>query len=235
VVVFMDEFEKIYASVKDQHGEMNTSAQDSLLSILDGAFASKFLFVLTINESQKLSNYLLNRPGRIHYKKTYDGLDEDLIVEIIDDKLENKDQKDGVLEVSRYIGNTTMDMIISLIEECNLYQDQKPKELLVDMNLEPESLRYAYKARFGEIQVDAGTIWNTPIRGAEINFEYYGILHDKSSVTEEDNGDVNEKQYRLVKIPLDEAKVKWGKDTITVTWKKWNIVYTKDAGYRYIL
>ena len=52
-IILFDEFEKTY-----EH-----EAQQKVLTLFDGTFPSKKLFIVTTNKSYNLSNYLLNRPG----------------------------------------------------------------------------------------------------------------------------------------------------------------------------
>ena len=163
VIIFIDEFEKIY----DDTG----NSQESLLAILDGGFPSKFLFLLTINEISRINEYLMNRPSRIHYLKTYSGLSEEVIMDIVGDKLNNKEQADGILEVSRFLGEISMDIIISIIEECNLYPDENPKDLLKMMNLKPDSEGYDYSITIGDKIVDKGYTSQSPLTNSQIYME----------------------------------------------------------------
>lgn len=57
-MVFFDEFEKTF---------YEEDAKTEALMLFDGIAASKKLFVVTCNEMRRLSEYLVNRPGRFHY------------------------------------------------------------------------------------------------------------------------------------------------------------------------
>ena len=70
VIIFLDEFEKVYKE---------NEQQNMLLSILDGTFNSKFLFLLTINEVGRMNHYMMNRPSRIHYHQNYTGMTMEMI------------------------------------------------------------------------------------------------------------------------------------------------------------
>lgn len=61
-VVLFDEFEKAFP-----HSNNATDAQSALLSLFDGLYGGRKLFVITCNDPGKLSPFLLNRPGRFHY------------------------------------------------------------------------------------------------------------------------------------------------------------------------
>ena len=60
-VIIFDEFEKVY-----DWGE-----QDKILTLFDGVFPSKKLFILTTNNSGRVSEFLKNRPGRIYYSFSF--------------------------------------------------------------------------------------------------------------------------------------------------------------------
>ena len=79
-IVFFDEFEKVY----------DDDDQQSLLTVLDGTFPSKKLFLLTSNSTDMINIHLKNRPGRIHYHINFKGLSGEFIKEYIQDNLDNK-------------------------------------------------------------------------------------------------------------------------------------------------
>lgn len=86
VVVLFDEFDKTFGGVKTKDGE--SDAQTSLLSLFDGISQGKKLFIVTCNELNKISSYLVNRPGRFHYHFRFDYPSSEEIREYLRDKLE---------------------------------------------------------------------------------------------------------------------------------------------------
>lgn len=132
-VVFFDEFEKVYR--KEEH-------QQALLSILDGVFPNKFLFLVTINDTYRLSNFLNNRPGRIHYAKHYDGLPDDIIEDVCKDRLKSKKKTNDIIRACNYLGEVSMDVVTTLIDECNMYPKDSIQTIVGHMNLKPESTDY---------------------------------------------------------------------------------------------
>lgn len=114
-IVAIDEFEKVYPRGKEDH-------QTDLLKLMDGTFPTKLLFVLTLNEFN-VSDYLVNRLGRVKYRKDFRSLDEDVINEVIDDMLDNKDHKESVLEFFDQIGICTYDLLVNVINEMNLFKE----------------------------------------------------------------------------------------------------------------
>ena len=58
-----------------------------MLTLFDGLYDGKKLFVITCNELRNLSDFLVNRPGRFHYHFRFDYPDADDITEYMQDKL----------------------------------------------------------------------------------------------------------------------------------------------------
>lgn len=127
VVIFIDEFEKIYPEEEDQ---------ETFLSILEGTLSSNKMFIFTTNTTN-ISQYLKNRPGRIFYAKNYSNLDKETIDEIIDDLLENKDEKSDLKTVLLILGQVSVDVLISIIEEMNMYS-LPAAEAVEQLNVEVE-------------------------------------------------------------------------------------------------
>jgi hypothetical protein len=148
VIVFIDEFEKVY---------FETSLQNGFLSILDGIFEGKKLFLFTSNEKGNINQYMINRPGRVHYLREYNALEMAIVEEFIDDNLINKDHKNGLLEVISILGNITMDTLTALIAEMNLYKETA-REAIKEVNLRPEKVSYDVEV-INKENVSLGTTW----------------------------------------------------------------------------
>lgn len=128
-VILIDEFEKLYCQNCD-----NTI----ILQLLDGASNSHHLYILTCNNTHNISTYLLNRPSRIYYRKEYDSISDDIINEIIDNELINKEFKTELLEVLDKFTSITYDILMCFIKEINLY-NEPPLECAKLMNFVPDS------------------------------------------------------------------------------------------------
>jgi SpoVK/Ycf46/Vps4 family AAA+-type ATPase len=117
VIIFIDEYEKIYKE-----------NSKGLLSLMDGVFDNGFrrVFLLTTNELC-INRNLLQRPGRIRYKKEYKDMELDVIMEIIDDLLVNKDLKQAVLNFVSTLETITIDVLKSIIEEVNIHEEDPAK------------------------------------------------------------------------------------------------------------
>lgn len=81
-VVIFDEFEKTFT----MSGEENQ--QDELLSLFDGMDGGHKLFIVTCNDLDHMSQYMLNRPGRFHYHFTMMPPTPEEVEEYMRDKLE---------------------------------------------------------------------------------------------------------------------------------------------------
>ncbi len=112
VVVFIDEYEKIYEQDEDEAG---------LLSVMDGAMDNGFkrVFILTAN-NLSVSPNLIDRPSRVRYLKRYSDLDITTIEEVVDDLLKFRDLRADVIEFISDLNIITIDVVKSLLDEVNI-------------------------------------------------------------------------------------------------------------------
>lgn len=128
VIVIFDEFEKIFSDDDDY------KPQTELLSLFDGIDGGKKLFVITCNEVDKLSDFLINRPGRFHYHFTIKNPTPDEVKEYMIDKLNPQyyDVIDKVISLAQAI-NITYDYLRAIAFEIN--QGYSIEETLNDLNI----------------------------------------------------------------------------------------------------
>lgn len=102
-LILFDEFDKTFCSVRQKDGEASTQA--GLLSLFDGISSGKKLFVITCNELDRLSDYIVNRPGRFHYHFRFEYPSGEDIREYLQDKLarEYYCEIDNVISFSRKV------------------------------------------------------------------------------------------------------------------------------------
>jgi hypothetical protein len=126
-VILFDEFEKVY----------DRDDQEKMLTLLDGVYPSKKLFVLTCNDKWRVDQHMRNRPGRIYYMLEFRGLDLAFVREYCEDNLVNKTHIDSVCTVSTVFDQFNFDMLKALVEEMNRYNEtaQQAMEML---NAKPE-------------------------------------------------------------------------------------------------
>lgn len=131
-VVIFDEFDKVYDDFIDENGA-TVNAQLAILKLLDGGTVSKKMFIFTSNKDT-LSEYMVNRPSRIRYRQNFYEIGEDFLVEILNDKLDNKDHIQDFIEISKKYRGFNLDTILIICEECN-FSKQKPSEAIKYMNI----------------------------------------------------------------------------------------------------
>lgn len=118
-VVLFDEFEKVY---DEDH-------QEQMLTLLDGVFPSKKLFILTCNDKWRIDKHMRNRPGRIFYMLDFKGLDPDFIREYCEDKLNSKEYIERIVQITGTFSAFNFDMLKALVEEMNRY-NEAPQEAM---------------------------------------------------------------------------------------------------------
>ncbi len=126
-IIIFDEFEKVYDKEK----------QEALLTLLDGVYPSKKLFIITTNDKWRVNEHMRNRPGRIFYRIDYTGLDTDFITEYCEDNLKAKEHIDAVCRMSALFAEFNFDILKALVEEMNRY-DETPQQAMKMLNAKPE-------------------------------------------------------------------------------------------------
>lgn len=125
-VVLFDEFEKVY----------NAEQQQGLLTLLDGTYNSKKLFVLTCNDRWRINEHMRNRPGRLFYSLHYGTLEADFIEEYCRDNLDNKAHINSVAHVASVFACFSFDMLKALVEEMNRYKESAAQAMKW-LNMDP--------------------------------------------------------------------------------------------------
>lgn len=126
-VILFDEFEKVY----------DAESQEKALTLLDGVFPSRKLFVITCNDKWRVNEHMRNRPGRIYYMIDFKGLDPVFIEEYCNDVLEAKQYISKIVEIAALFEQFNFDMLKALVEEMNRY-GESPQDALKMLNAKPE-------------------------------------------------------------------------------------------------
>ena len=128
-MVLFDEFEKVYDS----------EDQEKALTLLDGVFPSKKLFVLTCNDKWRIDQHMRNRPGRLFYMLDYKGLDANFIMEYCNDNLKADLLKhaEKLCQIAALFSQFNFDMLKATVEEMNRYNEE-PQDALRMLNVKPE-------------------------------------------------------------------------------------------------
>lgn len=127
VMILFDEYDKTF-------DEKKHNCQAEMLSLFDGVSAGKKLFVITCNEIQSLSQYLINRPGRFHYHFRFLYPTADEIRNYMEDKLDKQyyDEIENVIAFSVRM-NLNYDCLRSIAFELN--NGLKFQEAINDLNI----------------------------------------------------------------------------------------------------
>lgn len=120
-VILIDEAEKTF-----------DDDQEVLLKMIDGVYNNtRKLYILTTNELD-IDKNLLGRPGRIRYIKEFGNLSAKAVSDIIDDNLNDMSLKENVLKLVGTLEISTIDVLKSIIEECNI-MGEVPSELMMNI------------------------------------------------------------------------------------------------------
>ena len=82
IVVLFDEFDKTFAQLEGQG-----DPQAEMLTLFDGLYMGKKLFIITCNELRKLNDFLVNRPGRFHYHFRFSYPNDAEVTEYLQDNI----------------------------------------------------------------------------------------------------------------------------------------------------
>lgn len=127
VMILFDEYDKTF-------DEKKHNCQAEMLSLFDGVSAGKKLFVITCNEIQSLSQYLINRPERFHYHFRFLYPTADEIRDYMEDKLDKQyyDEIENVIAFSVRM-NLNYDCLRSIAFELN--NGLKFQQAINDLNI----------------------------------------------------------------------------------------------------
>ena len=182
-IILFDELAKVY----------DRDDQESILTLLDGVFPSKKLFVFTCNDKWRVDSHMRNRPGRIFYMIDFAGLSSEFITEYCEDNLLNKSYIDTICKISSLFAQFNFDMLKALVEEMNRY-DESPQDALKILNIKPEyddeTVRYDIKLQINGVEVAQDDLYehtwsgNPLMKRVHVEYAIRGIASD-------DDDDVN--------------------------------------------
>lgn len=204
-MVFFDEFEKVY----------DTESQKKLLTLFDGTYSSKKLFVAALNESIRVLDFFRNRPGRFFYKFEYGGLEEDFIKEYCEDNLKNKKHIMNVVSFAQTFEAFNFDMLKALVEDMNRY-NESVSEVMEFLNATPSGQTAVFNVVEFTLKDDkkvVGEVYPTVSRGYPIDpmRSRNGMMY----VSYEDSADIN--RFKKLKKKVEATEVWDGEDDRYVT------------------
>lgn len=122
-VVLFDEFEKVYS----------IDSQQEILTLFDGVYPTNKLWLLTANNEHNISDFMVNRPSRMYYYFTFNGLTPEFVREYCEDRLANKSLIDQTVRVTSVFANFNFDMLQTIVEEMNRY-GESPTDVIRLLN-----------------------------------------------------------------------------------------------------
>lgn len=117
-VVVFDEFDKTFV-INDNRANDVTAGQNDLLTLFDGIIPGHKMFVITCNDIEKVSSFLVNRPGRFRYHLRFDYPDETAVREFLRDKVGDAlrpEDEDSVVRFSNLVPQS-YDCLTAIAEE----------------------------------------------------------------------------------------------------------------------
>lgn len=226
-VVLFDEFEKVYDS----------DDQEKALTLLDGVFPSKKLFILTCNDKWRVDQHMRNRPGRLYYMLDYKGLDTAFIIEYCEDNLKDKSHTEKLCQIASLFSQFNFDMLKATVEEMNRY-NEAPEIALRMLNVKPEfdsGNKYSIKIikdgeELKETDLDQQEWSGNPLQGqVSIHFKSYEDEKDEDGDEVWDWERVRFSPADLTKIDSQTGKFVFvGKDGTTLVLNK-----VKEKTYSY--
>lgn len=108
-----------------------------LLQVLDGSDTKgKHMILFTCNNDNEISEYLIDRCSRIRYWRKFDEMSPSLIMEVLNDKLNDKKEVKSLTDfIKDNFEVCSFDNIASFVKEANDYPTTTFEELFEDMNL----------------------------------------------------------------------------------------------------
>ena len=108
-----------------------------LLQVLDGSDTKgKHMILFTCNDTDDISEYLIDRCSRIRYWREFEEMSPSLIMEVLNDKLNDKKEVKSLTDfIKDNFEVCSFDNIASFVKEANDYPTTTFEELFEDMNL----------------------------------------------------------------------------------------------------
>lgn len=216
-IFFFDEYEKEFEDSSD------------VLSFMDGVHNSETrkIFLLTTNNTDNINNNLLGRPSRIRYIHTFDNLSEEVIIEILNDVLIDKNAIEPIIDLLHQMQIVTIDLVKALAQEINIHGVENLDMIKQNFNIEFSYINYLTD----EIQVKQN-FWTTHKMNAtsyKLIIDTYDIvnkINNRQSLTEQEKEACQFRDnyfYSNSKIVDEDKKINYFK--VGDTFNEYNIIY----------
>lgn len=153
-IFIFDEFEKIFSSYKREEKDLDPncknglSSQENFLTLFDGTSGSNHnMFIIIVNNVNRVSDYLIGRPGRIRYHYKFESVPKEDIIEYCNDNIADKDENYNVFieDLSSFSmrNKISYDVLNSIVSEYNIFKG-KLSDILSILNMECTAQNSAY-------------------------------------------------------------------------------------------
>lgn len=161
--LFFDEFEKVF----------NRDLQANLLPLFDGAFSDKRLALVTCNNKYQINEFLLNRPGRLYYKFTFDKVPEDVIIEFCNDHNVPQQVATDLVEIVRRTTEFSIDSLQAIVDEYLRYGESLT-DILQTLNIDTNVVNYIFiptEATHPDYKITKVSANNYDTKGIRIDYK----------------------------------------------------------------
>mmetsp|Transcript_6936 Transcript_6936/g.9000 ORF Transcript_6936/g.9000 Transcript_6936/m.9000 type:complete len:409 (+) Transcript_6936:54-1280(+) len=196
-VLLFDEFEKVYS---------DGDRQSEMLTLLDGLYPSKKLFLLTCNDRYSLNENMIDRPGRLFYLLEFEGVGLDFVRGYCEDNLKENRYISQVCSIAGLFSQFNFDILKALVEEMNRY-NESPTEAIKFLNARPdfgETGPYHVELYDSGVELEPNKnsfekLYRGNIFTSAINMAYYikKPKDNKADGKEEDDDDDDDNEKRV--------------------------------------
>lgn len=222
-VILFDEFEKVYCDAEKQA---------AMLTLLDGVFPSKKLFLLTCNDSYRIDAHMHNRPGRIFYMLKFSGLDKEFIIDYCNDKLNDKTQINDICRIAMLIAEFNFDILKALVEDMNRY-NEPAIDVMKMLNASPQAEhlgQYRVALSINGKVINPSDYYPTTFRGNPLAQQLVSINYYPNIEEESEDGETCRRRDReqefgftyadLKKVDAEQESLQFAKDGMVVTFTR---------------
>ena len=176
-IFFFDEYEKEFEDSSD------------MLTFMDGVYNSETrkIFLLTTNNIYNINDNLLGRPSRIRYIHTFDNLSEEVIIEILNDVLIDKNVIEPIIDLLHQMQIVTIDLVKALAQEINIHGVENLD--MIKQNFNIEFSRINYLTDVIQVKPEFWTTHKTNAKSYKLIIDTYDIvnkLNNRKSLTEQE-------------------------------------------------
>lgn len=133
-VIIFDEFAKVFENAKNEK-----DPQNNLLGVFDGNKSSKRLIFVIENQTHRINEFFINRPGRLFYHYEYSRLEESVIDEYCIDR-NIPDIVKTQIKASYYrIRQFSFDILKAIVDEYIRYPEDTIAAIVESLNIDTES------------------------------------------------------------------------------------------------